>query len=119
MPPKSDKRGIQKRGPRPKTGAAGGRQASLPAKIFLSDPEATALINNKLTPVYYGGWATKMERDYFVYWYVCVEGKWTASSGADTPMMTCVYRRDIGTKWKLHMPEPPAWSRFVPDHFSP
>ena len=117
MASNSSVRGTNKRDSRSKTGAGGRRKALLPDKVFLSDPEATALIRNKLTPVYFGGWAAKQGTDYYTYWYVCVEGKWTASSGADVPHLSCVYRKDIGTKWKLHMPEPPAWSRFVPDHF--
>ena len=99
MASNSTVRGINKRDSRSKTGtgAGGRRKALLPDKVFLSDPEATALIRNKLTPVYFGGWAAKQGTDYFTFWYVCVDGKWTASSGADVPHLSCVYRKDIGT----------------------
>ena len=100
-------------------GNKGGKKAmSFPPKIFLSDPKATALVCGELVPVKYGGWAVKEERgDYFTYFYVCVEGVWASNAGGK-PMLTSVYKKDIGKKWKLYLPtSAPAWAAQIPDHF--
>ena len=96
MAPKSLSRGIQKRSARPDAGAGGRQKAPLPDKFFLSYPKAVALVTGKLTPVYQGGWAVKRGSDYFIYWYVRVEGEWTASSGAAVPNMSSM-RRTLAT----------------------
>ena len=119
MAPKPLSRGIQKRSARPDAGAGGRQKAPLPDKFFLSYPKAVAVVTGKLTPVYQGGWAVKRGSDYFIYWYVRVEGEWTASSGAAVPNMSSVYAKDIGDNkiWKLWHPSAPAWAQSVPDHF--
>ena len=75
MAPKSSSHGIHKRSARPNGGAGGRKKAPLPGKFFLSYPKATALVNGKLAPVNQGGWAVKRGSDYYIYWYVCVEGE--------------------------------------------
>ena len=109
---------LETRPAAPKPGVKARKKAPpLPDKFFLSDPKATAMINDKLTAVKQGGWAVKRGSDYFIYWYVGVQGKWTAPSGDAKPKQATIYAKDIGKTWMMHDPLAPAWARFVPDHF--
>ena len=110
-------RGIKKATGGGRAAAAAGlkkTKVNLPNIFFLSDPKAVALVNGEDQPVLEGGWVSKHGSDCFIYWYVKINGKWTAKSGAAAPKMGTIFPKDIGKLWKMHTP---AWAYEVPNHF--
>ena len=115
IPPKSIASGIGKRPAGRAAGKGGRKKASLPAKFFLSKPNATAWMNEQLVAVNQGGWAIKTT-DIFIYWYVDIEGEWLSEFGKKEARMSTILAEDVGNKYKFYG-NAPAWARDLPDHF--
>ena len=118
MPPKSIASGIGKRPAGRAAGKGGRKKASLPAKFFLSKPNATATVDERATccsqPRCWLGY--QKTTDIFIYWYVDIEGEWLSESGKKEARMSTILAEDVGNKYKVYG-NAPAWARDLPDHF--